>query len=109
MRFFVLALAMAVAGGTTSAANGDIEWIELLSAAHINTLGLSFDIIGVCLLFKFGLPENISREGYNYMAWDNNNYKEKQKAKFYDRMSFVALFFIVIGFVFQIISNYLEP
>ena len=36
----------------------------------INSLGLSLDIIGVALLFRYGLPpENVSRTGAQLLAW----------------------------------------
>lgn len=35
----------------------------MMSAAHLNTLGLGLDIIGVIMLFKFGLPEHLDRSG----------------------------------------------
>ena len=73
---------------------------------HINTLGLVFDVLGVVLLWKFGLPEDVSRSGsIGYSVCDPIE-SEKKKAKLYDCLSHWALFFIVLGFVLQICSNY---
>lgn len=33
----------------------------------VNDIGLGLDIIGAVLLWKFGLPEAISREGRDYV------------------------------------------
>lgn len=73
----------------------------------INACGLISDIIGVLLLWKFGLPESISREGHDYLVTGDINESEKEKAKKYDTYAKIALLFIIIGFVLQLISDLL--
>ena len=72
----------------------------------LSSIGLILDIIGVILLFKFGLPENLSREGYDVMRFVGINEDEKRKAKLYDRWAKVALMLLVFGFALQLISKY---
>lgn len=74
---------------------------------HFNALGLILNIIGVILLWKFGLPENINRDGLSLLALEGTDEKEKQKAKRYDKYSNFAILLIVLGFLLQLISNYL--
>lgn len=76
-----------------------------MTEAYLNSLGLAFDIIGVILLFKFGLPEEVRRGGTGFLVI-NDDPQEAAKAGVYDRYSHVALAFIVIGFGLQIVSNH---
>ena len=73
----------------------------------INSLGLSLDIIGVALLFRYGLPpENVSRTGAQLLAWGTDP-AVREKGRRYVRMSWVALCCLVVGFALQIVSNFL--
>ncbi len=76
-----------------------------MTAAYLNSLGLAFDIVGVILLFKFGLPEEVRRGGTGFLIVNNDD-QEAAKAKIYDRYSHVALALIVLGFGLQIVSNH---
>ncbi|MDB5226583.1 MAG: rane protein of unknown function [Bacteroidota bacterium] len=71
----------------------------------LNIIGLSFDIVGVLMLFKFGLPEQISRDGSIGIILEQSDPEETKKAKLYDRLSYVALTLIVLGFLFQLGGN----
>lgn len=74
----------------------------------INSLGLILDIIGVVVLFKFGLPSNITKEGTVFLAVQKSDEKEKKKYKKYEFWSRFGLLLLIIGFVMQIVSNYTE-
>ena len=74
--------------------------------ATINTIGLIFDLIGVLLLFKYGLPSNVDKNGYIPLILEQEDEDEKKKWKTYNLWSKIGLGFISIGFIFQIISNY---
>tara|TARA_R110000796_G_scaffold252631_3_gene389366 strand:- start:27960 stop:28196 length:237 start_codon:yes stop_codon:yes gene_type:complete len=77
-----------------------------MTSNTINTIGLVFDIIGVLMLFKYGLPSEISKEGTVFLAVQKSDESEKKKWKKYNFWSKVGLVLILIGFTFQIISNY---
>lgn len=64
----------------------------------LNSIGLFLDIIGVVLLYQYGLPEEISRQGTSLLAWGNDP-EEKKKAEKYDRRSRAAIVFLVVGFL----------
>ena len=72
----------------------------------INSLGLALDIIGVILLFFYGLPEQINKTGAGVLTWDNDP-KEAEKWKRYKKRSYWALALLTIGFLLQIASNWL--
>lgn len=78
-----------------------------LDPVAINTLGLFFDIFGAGLLFKFGLPENISRSGAINLIAEQTDEEEKKKATRYDMWGKIGLSALMFGFVLQAISNFL--
>ncbi|MEZ4968762.1 MAG: hypothetical protein R2814_03695 [Flavobacteriaceae bacterium] len=71
----------------------------------INSIGLFFDIIGVVLLFKYGLPADISKDGSIRMIFQGTDHDEVNKWKKYNFWSRFALILIIIGFALQILSN----
>ncbi len=79
----------------------------LTSPTTINTIGLVFDIFGAILLFKFGLPEDISRSGHINLILEQEDVNEKAKGVFYDKCGKIGLFFIILGFFFQLLSNFI--
>lgn len=85
-----------------------MEYFTWSLAGVISSCGLILDIIGVILLFRYGLPpEGVSRTGAILIAWGNNP-EGREKGKRYDRLSYVALGCLVVGFLVQIVSNFLE-
>ena len=80
----------------------------MFNKTFVNIIGLSLDIVGACLIFKFGLPEKIDRHGYIYVTVREKDEKEKEKAKKYDFWAKVGLGCLIIGFALQIISNVLN-
>lgn len=73
----------------------------------VNACGLIFDIIGVLLLWKFGLPESINRSGEITMCFGGTDENAIAKAAKYDKYAKVALVFIIGGFTLQFISNFI--
>ena len=78
----------------------------LFSSISLNTFGLVFDILGAILLFKFGLPEDVSRSGHTYLVLEQEDSNEKAKGVFYDRWGKVGLVSLIIGFLLQAVSNF---
>jgi len=74
----------------------------------INTLGLIFDIMGVGLLYKFGLPPNVNRRGVSYYILEKVDEDEIKKAKRFDKYSKVGIWLIFLGFALQVSSNILS-
>ena len=72
-------------------------------ATVFNTVGLSFNIIGVIMLFFFGLPPKVAMQGL--LRLDGADRRTKRR---YARWSWVALAFLVIGFGLQLVSGLIE-
>lgn len=75
-------------------------------ADWINSLGLLMDIVGAVLLWKYGLPEALSREGHSCLILEQVDETEKAKAASYDRWSRAGLGLLIAGFALQLISNF---
>ncbi len=73
----------------------------------VNSLGLILDILGAVLIFIFGLPAKIDRDGHGFLIIESDNQEEKAKAKKYDCYSALGLCLLIVGFVLQLISNFL--
>lgn len=71
----------------------------------INVIGLTFDIIGVLMLFKYGLPSDINKNGHISIITTQVDNDEIHKYKKYKRLSYIALSSIIIGFILQALST----
>ena len=74
----------------------------------INSIGLLLDIFGVVLLFRYGLPADVTRSGASYLLLEGEDEAEKLKAQHYDRMGQLGLALLIAGFLFQLASNFLQ-
>ena len=72
----------------------------------LNSVGLVLDIIGAGLLWKFGLPAEISRTGAITRVTEGTDLAEAAKARKYDRVSWWAFLTLVAGFTLQLVSNF---
>jgi len=75
--------------------------------AIINSIGLVLDITGAIFLWRYGLPEALSREGHSYIITGEIDAAEAAKAKSYDRWAKVGLSSLVAGFFCQLVSNFI--
>lgn len=82
-----------------------------MCAEVVNSVGLFLDIVGVILLFRYGLPpEGVSRTGGTILHWGTDKEtreKAREKRRHYEFLSWSALGFLVTGFILQIVSNFL--
>jgi len=74
----------------------------------INSLGLFFDILGAIAIFKFGIPKKIDKNGHQYLILEQIDDGEKKKAKKYEKLSYIGLTLIIIGFIMQLIGNLIK-
>lgn len=72
-------------------------------ASIVNTVGLAFDIIGVVLLFFYEPP----KETHALLLQSAPSKEERKKTKNLKRkFSGLALVLLIIGFLLQIVSNF---
>lgn len=76
-------------------------------ATTINSIGLVLDILGGLILLKFGIPPKIDRQGHIHLILSQKDENEKKLAKRYDFLSNIGLVLLIIGFLFQLVSNYM--
>ena len=77
-------------------------------ATTLNIIGLVLDLIGVVLIWKFGLPPSVHPKGEKPYVAGEEDPTEKLKADIHHSISGFALFLIALGFLFQILGN-LQP
>ena len=76
--------------------------------AWVNSAGLALDIVGAYLLFRFGLPAEISRSGaIHVIAWERDA-ASIARARAYDRWGHTGLGLLMAGFAFQLLSNFIK-
>ena len=78
-----------------------------MDAHSVNSLGLLLDIIGVVMLWKFGLPELIERAPKGQFFAELPPASEVAKAARFLTWSRCGLWLIVGGFILQLLSNWL--
>ena len=74
----------------------------------VNSLGLSLDIIGALLLLRFGLPPRIDPEGHIYIITEEVDEAEIDLGRRYRSWSKFAVILLILGFIGQLVSNYLN-
>lgn len=77
----------------------------------LNQYGLLIDIIGVLILFKFGLPSAFNENaGKVFLTIEDKSEeeigKEDRKNRFIKIMSYVGLILILAGFLLQFIGSF---
>jgi len=81
----------------------------------LNTMGLVFNILGVILIFFFGLPQPSHDEGVTLtlgegtVLEDGTSVKElneqvRKRKSLYKAFAYVALNLMLLGFIFQLLS-----
>ncbi len=58
----------------------------------LNIVGLSFNIIGTIIIWKYGLPANLNREGHIYLCSEGDDENEKNLQR--NMISFQELVFL---------------
>jgi hypothetical protein len=80
----------------------------LTCGTWVNSAGLVLDIGGAYLLFRFGLPAEISRSGAVHLVAEQANAAEIALGKRYDRWGHTGLGLLIAGFVLQLLSNFIK-
>ncbi len=86
---------------------GSSMWLcELITHYKmISSIGLIFDVVGASLIFVYGIPDKIDREGHTHIITTDINKAEIEKAKRYDLCSRAGSFLLILGFLLQLSGN----
>lgn len=69
-------------------------------------IGLVLDIVGVIILFEYGLPSKVKdTDGYLLLGDETDSSNIKRKNKQVRFMAYLGLILILLGFIFQFIST----
>jgi len=75
---------------------------------QLNSIGLVLDIVGAIILFKYGIPEKIDKDGNVHLLLEDVDEDEIKKAKKYKLYSRIGIMLLIIGFSLQLISNFIS-
>ena len=76
--------------------------------AWVNTTGLIFTLVGVLILFRYGMPFHVPTGGIIGLALEHENEAEKKKEKRYRRWGYAGLFALILGIALQITASFPE-
>lgn len=71
----------------------------------VSSIGLALDIVGVVIVFLFGLPEEMP--GPAGPTWGGTPPETVKKRKLYSSLSWAGMILIVFGFALQILGEWL--
>jgi hypothetical protein len=75
----------------------------------LNISGLSLSLIGVLLLFFFGMPYRVRSGGQSYIVTEQTNAEEKVKDALFSKLGFAGLVLIALGTFLQIVGTWVSP
>jgi hypothetical protein len=76
-----------------------------MSYGLINSLGLTLNLIGVILIFFYGISPMIDTDGNTYRITGEKDENEIRKARKYKCASRLGLILVIIGFIFQLLGT----
>ncbi len=76
--------------------------------AWVNTIGLLSTLVGVLILFRYGMPYHVPTGGVIGLAVEKENELEKKKEKLYRGWGYVGLLALILGIALQIAANFPE-
>jgi hypothetical protein len=68
----------------------------------ISIFGLTANFVGGILLWKYGIPNQVTRSGGYRLVTGQPIVGMRAKVRFYDRMSGFGLSLLIVGFVVQL-------
>ena len=72
----------------------------------LNTVGLILSLVGVVLLFRYGMPYEVRTGGEIRLILQSQDQDQIKLERRYDLLGGIGLFSIVVGTIFQIIATW---
>jgi hypothetical protein len=79
----------------------------MLPAGRWTTVGLLLSLIGVLLLFRYGMPYRVRTGGSSIYISSSSDPREAALERRYHKLGWLGLVLIVIGTICQIVGAYL--
>ena len=76
-----------------------------MSAAGWNISGLCLSLIGILVLFRYGMPYRVRTGGAIAYVAEEPDEKEKVQEARYDVLGWIGLILVILGTLFQIAAN----
>jgi hypothetical protein len=76
-----------------------------MSKAILNTIGLGLALLGVLVLFRYGMPFRVPADGGSVVVTNPTDEGEAEEAM-YKLLGWIGLTFAVVGTALQAISNF---
>ena len=71
----------------------------------LNSVGLVFNIVGTLLVWRYGLPEPVNRDGAINIVAEQTDSSEARKAARYDCKARLGIGLLILGFALQLLSG----
>ena len=68
-----------------------------------NLISAIFGVIGTFIIFFFGLPSRINESGHINLILEQADEKEKRKAKWFMKISYLGIMFLILSYSIQVI------
>jgi hypothetical protein len=72
--------------------------------AIVNSTGLLLGFSGTILIWRFGLPQSVSRSGMTFLAIEELDTDEIKKARKFDRLSNLGICLIASSYLLQFLG-----
>jgi len=80
----------------------------MLPAGRWSTAGLVISLIGVLLLFRYGMPYRVRSAGESYELREGIDEEALKQERTYNVLGWLGLFLIVLGTICQIVGAVLS-
>ncbi len=71
-----------------------------------SVLGLVFALVGVLMLFRYGMPFRVRTEGVTYLITEGVDEAEKAVDRRYTMLGYVGLLLVIVGTLFQMYGSF---
>ena len=78
---------------------------KAISPSTWNIVGLVCVMVGVLLLFRYGMPYRVRRGGASFLILNDTDKADLKQEKLYDALGLLGLVLVILGTVCQIVAN----